>query len=460
MKENNIFYHALKIDTEKCVGCTHCVKQCPTSAVRIKGGKAVITRDWCVDCGECLKACPVEAIFVEQDDFQNIFNYKNRVVLVPSVFIGQFSKYTTDMEIFEALGELGFTHFFQVEHTVDLVQKEMARQMSESEEKPAISTFCPAIIRLIQIRFPSLVGNLLRVKSPIMATALYYRHLLEDAGLDPSETGLFYVTPCAAKIAAIKSDQETSTIINGVINMDTLYNKVYHLLKNRPKDHQAASPVLPELTKNEMRWSLTGGEAKCFKGRCLAIDEIHNVIDFLERLETTDEIRNVDFLELRACDLSCPGGVLAVANRFLASERIMKRSANRDKIPTIYNTDQMDALAYIKRHITTAPFKPNPKCFYEGTLEERFKKMEQVRNIMCYLPGIDCGACGAPNCQSLAEDIIRHTAKFSDCVFMQRNMEKHGKLNYEHAIRIVEETWGKDRLNKDCYKKGAKYEGL
>lgn len=242
--------------------------------------------------------------------------------------------------------------------------------------------------------------------------------------------------------------------------MDTLYNKVYHILKNRPKDYRATSPVLPELTKSEMRWSLTGGEAKCFKGRCLAIDEIHNVIDFLERLETTDEIRNVDFLELRACDLSCPGGVLAVANRFLASERIAKRSANRDKIPAIYDTMQMDALAYLKRHITTKPFEANPKRLYEGTLEERFKKMEQVRNIMCYLPGIDCGACGSPNCQSLAEDIIRRTAKFSDCVFMQRNMEKHGKLDYEHAIRIVEETWGKDRLNKDCYKKGAKYEGL
>ena len=57
-------------------------------------------------------------------------------------------------------------------------------------------------------------------------------------------------------------------------------------------------------------------------------------------------------------------------------------------------------------------------------------------------------------------DIVRHEAQFSDCVFMQRNMEKHGKLDQEHAFRIVEKTWGKDRLNKDCYKKGAKYEGL
>ena len=74
-------------------------------------------------------------------------------------------------------------------------------------------------------------------------------------------------------------------------------------------------------------------------------------------------------------------------------------------------------------------------------------------------PGIDCGACGSPNCQALAEDIVRHEAQFSDCVFMQRNMEKHGKLDKEHALRLIEKTWGKDRLNKDCYKKGAKYEG-
>lgn len=46
--------------------------------------------------------------------------------------------------------------------------------------------------------------------------------------------------------------------------------------------------------------------------------------------------------------------------------------------------------------------------------------------------------------------------QFSDCVFMQRNMEKHGKLDKEHAFRLIEKTWGKDRLNKDCYKKGAK----
>ena len=138
-----------------------------------------------------------------------------------------------------------------------------------------------------------------------------------------------------------------------------------------------------------MRWSQTGGETKHFSGRCLAIDEIHNVIEFLERMESTTEVRNVDFLELRACDRSCAGGVLAVANRFLTAERVMKRSMKRDKAPLIYS-DRLEALSYLKQHITIRPLQPNPKL--ERRKYRKVRKDEQVRKLMCYLPGIDCGA--------------------------------------------------------------------
>ena len=70
----NDFYHALKVDNELCYGCTHCMMACPTAAIRIENGKAVIIDERCIDCGECMKACPVDAIYVEQDDFKKIFN--------------------------------------------------------------------------------------------------------------------------------------------------------------------------------------------------------------------------------------------------------------------------------------------------------------------------------------------------------------------------------------------------
>ncbi len=453
------FYHALEIDHDRCLGCTRCMIKCPTKAIRIRGGKARIRKDWCIDCGECLKACPTLAIYVEDDDFRKIFDYPCRVALLPTVFTGQFSKYTTEKDIISAIYELGFTHVFPVEYSTDMVYREMIRQMENMEERPVISSFCPAVVRLIQIRFPMLVDNILSVKPPVNASATYYHKVLENQGIPVEDIGIFYVTPCAAKIAALKGEEGYTSAIKGVINLDTLYNKVYHVLKNRPKDHTVDCELPPSLTKKEMRWSQTGGEAKHFPGRSLAIDEIHNVIDFLERMETTDEVHNVDFLELRACNKSCAGGVLTVANRFLTAERMMKHSQNRDKIPMIYASEDMDALAYLKQHIAMPPIRPKTKLIYNGTREEILEKMEQVRKLMCYLPGIDCGACGSPDCRDLAEDIVRHEAQFSDCVFMQRNMEKHGKLDKEHAFRLIEKTWGKDRLNKDCYKKGAKYEG-
>ena len=384
--EETKFYHALKIDNDRCVGCTHCMTKCPTGAIRIREGKASIRKGWCVDCGECLKACPTEAIYVEQDDFQKIFDYKARVVLVPTVFIGQFSKYTTEEDIFSALYELGFTHVFQVEFTADMIHREMLRQMELAEDKPVISSFCPAIVRLIEVRFPALVDNILLVKPPVNATATYYHKVLEEDGFSSEEIGIFYVTPCAAKIASLKGAEGYSSTIKGVINMDTLYNKVYHILKNRPKNYTPECVLPPSLTKNSMT---------------LCISSIAR-----QRPEK--------------CLVSPP--------------------------------------VWLQR-ISIRPLQPNPKLRYEGNIEEVLKKMEQVRKLMCYLPGIDCGACGSPNCQALAEDIVRHEAQFSDCVFMQRNMEKHGKLDKEHAFRLIEKTWGKDRLNKDCYKKGAKYEG-
>jgi len=92
-KSQNIdFHHALFVDNDLCIGCTHCMTVCPTQAIRVRKGKAIILANRCVDCGECYKACPVSAIGVEQDDLEMIFKYPVRVILIPSVLIGQFPR--------------------------------------------------------------------------------------------------------------------------------------------------------------------------------------------------------------------------------------------------------------------------------------------------------------------------------------------------------------------------------
>jgi Na+-translocating ferredoxin:NAD+ oxidoreductase RNF subunit RnfB len=50
------YYHSVRFDAALCDGCLACVRVCPTRAVRVRHGTAVMLEDRCVDCGECLKA--------------------------------------------------------------------------------------------------------------------------------------------------------------------------------------------------------------------------------------------------------------------------------------------------------------------------------------------------------------------------------------------------------------------
>lgn len=55
------------------------------------------------------------------------------------------------------------------------------------------------------------------------------------------------------------------------------------------------------------------------------------------------------------------------------------------------------------------------------------KKMSQLEEIAQKLPGIDCGACGAPTCRALAEDIVMNRAEFADCLLLGRYNRRRKK---------------------------------
>ena len=435
------FHHALKVVDELCIGCTHCMTVCPTQAIRVRDGKAIITEERCVDCGNCCKACPVSAILIEQDDFQEIFNYPVRIALVPSVFIGQFPSHILTGDVFGGMKSLGFTHIFEIDSVVDLVQQGYDEIIENPAcEKPAISTFCPAIVRLIQVRFPSMVDHLIGVKPPSDVAAIFYRKQMEEEGFDPSEIGIFYITPCAAKIASIKSPvgEEVSSV-NGVINMEYIYNKLLHLIMNN-EVREEAGPDSELLNSKDILWSLTRGESEHQQGRCLAVDGIRNVTEFLERLEETEE-SNIDFLELRACDESCAGGVLISGNRFLTVERLMRRAAGASSEPAgtfapgtfdqaLYSLDKIQA----RSMLTLDPDR--------AVAMDKMNKLEELLKV---LPGIDCAACGSPTCRALAEDIVQGRAMPTSCIFLQELYIRDSRLSLEEADEINGSIWGKDR---------------
>lgn len=55
----------LKLDRDKCTGCTFCTLVCPHAVFRMQDKKATMVRiDNCMECGACARNCPEDAIFV------------------------------------------------------------------------------------------------------------------------------------------------------------------------------------------------------------------------------------------------------------------------------------------------------------------------------------------------------------------------------------------------------------
>ena len=86
----------IKIDEDKCIGCSLCATACHEGAIKMVNGKAKLIRDdYCDGLGDCLPVCPTDAIsFIEREalayDEKAVLNAKNankwpiQLKLIPS----------------------------------------------------------------------------------------------------------------------------------------------------------------------------------------------------------------------------------------------------------------------------------------------------------------------------------------------------------------------------------------
>ena len=454
----NLFHHAIQIDEAKCVGCIHCMRVCPTEAIRIREGKAMIIQERCIDCGQCMRACPAKAFYIKQNDLKMLQDFKYRIALFPAVMIGQFPDRITEEQIYQAMLALGFTHLMEVEQPIKILIDLTKEYLQEKEVlKPCISAFCPAVVRLIQIKYPSLVENILPLKAPHDLAAHFILQSLLSQGVKKEEIGIFYITPCAAKISAVKSPVgEQPSVVNGIISMSDFYNKVRQLIP-REEENETGSQR-KHLTREGILWSTSRGESSRFGNRAIAIDGIHSVVKFLDRLEN-DEVQGFDFLEMRACDQSCAGGILMTGNRFTTTERLEQRS----KYYPSYREKELDSnldKSALTQCLLIDEIKPHNAFSLDDDITRAMEKMTKAQRIICFLPGIDCGACGSPNCQALAEDMVQGDAKMSDCIFLQQRWQHEARIGVEKAFLNLEKRWGEGRFNADCNKRGRRNEGF
>lgn len=407
------YTNSVRLDPDKCMGCINCIKRCPTQAIRVRGGKAHIIQDFCIDCGECIRVCPHHAKKAYYDPLKVLDNYKYTVALPAPSFYAQFNNLDDINIVLRALKLMGFDDVYEVSAAAEIVSELSRDYISKHPENaPFISTACPSVVRLIQVRFPNLLEHLIQVNAPVEIAASEARRIaMEKTGLNESDIGIIFISPCPAKVTSVKNPLGCEkSAIDAVIAIKDVYPKILPLMVQTANE----SSELAHSGKIGISWGASGGEASgLLLDNYLAADGIENVINVLEDLED-QKISHLQFIELNACAGGCVGGVLQVENPYVAKSKL-KQLRKYMPITKTHVGEALPCNAYIEQAIEYKPVFNLGKDFADG-----LKKMEQVEEICSRLPGLDCGSCGAPTCKALAEDVVRGLANEKDCVHLLR----------------------------------------
>lgn len=408
------FFTSVHLKKDLCMGCINCIKRCPTQAIRVRNKKAVITKEFCIDCGECIRICPHHAKEATYDSIDIMKKYEYTVALPAPSLYGQFNNLDDVNIVLTALKKLGFNDVYEVSGAAELVS-ELSRAYVDShkEDLPIISTACPTVVRLIQVRFPNLIEHLLPISAPVDLAAISARKkAMEDTGLPADKIGIIFISPCPAKVTAVKSPIGISkSEIDAVLAM----KEVYPLLLPLMRQSIDSVEELSISGRIGIGWGATGGEAGALlTDNYLAADGIENVIRVLEDLED-QKFDKLEFIELNACSGGCVGGVLTVQNPYAAKVKLKRL---RKYLPV--------ACSHLKEEeMIEAQWTDNvqyePVFKLGRNMKDSISKMSYVSELCKKFPGLDCGSCGAPTCKALAEDIVRGVAKEQDCIYILRD---------------------------------------
>lgn len=416
----NRYFHSIRIDTEKCHGRMKCMRVCPTEAIRVRNGKAHIIEEKCIDCGECIKVCPHGAILPQTDPFGELTKFKYTVALPSPALYAQFGRQILPEKILTGLKTLGFDDAYDLAMSCGEISFAVQEYIREYEGlKPLISNACPTVVRLVQVKYPDLIDQIIPIDTPReIAARLIKKKKSKELGLKQSEIGTFYLTPCPAKMVSIKQPAEKEkSSIDGAISIADIYGPLLSGMEAADQDSYRKS--LENICILGLGWAVTGGICRTLRLKnaltVSGIPEILTIFDDIER----GKLKNIDFIEAYSCPQGCIGGSLTVENLYISYNKILKliETLELEKIkacPDIREVRKLYRKNYfhMKGKIESRPLKA-----LDEDLGAAIKKRKEKEKIFESLPKIDCGICGSPTCSAFAEDVVIKEASLSDCIF-------------------------------------------
>lgn len=423
----NTYEHSVSLDVSRCTGCTMCLKRCPTEAIRIKDGHAIIDPDRCLDCGVCIRYCPNNAKKATYSKLDSVMKYKWKIALPAPTLYGQFEELDDIDYVLQGLLDIGFDDVVEVSQAAELVSAYTRLYLkNEGVIKPVISSACPVVLRLISLRYPMLKEHIMQMLPPMEIAARMARDKAkrEHPELSDDDICVCFISPCPAKVSYVRNGfGEYKSEVDEVLSISDIYFNLINVMRRErvPIPFSRSGMI-------GIGWATSGGESSAiFNDKYLAADGIENVNRVLDQLENGN-ISSLEFIELNACPGGCVGGVMALENPFVAKARLQTL---RRYLPVSQNYLSEDEREYIPEHYffeNLPTYRPIQRL--SENFAESLRMMANIQKLRDALPGIDCGACGAPTCRAFAEDVIKGNVKRDSCP-VEKSKRMDAQINKE-----------------------------
>jgi Na+-translocating ferredoxin:NAD+ oxidoreductase RNF subunit RnfB len=438
------YQHSLRFDPERCDGCMSCMRACPTDAVRVRKARAVKLADRCIDCGECIKVCPRSAIVPLTKQMTDLSRFDCTVAIPSPALYAQLDADIPPGVISAALKLCGFSDVECLSPACDAVTAATEMFLVDYRgQYPLISSFCPTVVRLVQVKYPELVEQLLPILAPREVSARDAKERVSaETGIPIDRIGAVYITPCPGSMVAIlehpgmeKSNLDTAVSISDLF--PTLAAAVSRAGEGDP-DMSGGE------TASGVNWAFMGGFPRSLPAEnTLPVAGLRNVMRILDDVEK-GKLRKYAFIECHACSEGCVGGCLTVENPYVARGKAIRLRQRLPSGPAL----ERDLAARRYRegaYLMDEPLAARPLRPLASDVVSAISKMKERDGILASLPGIDCGACGAPSCRAFAEDVVLDEAEQALCVFSWQREVTNRIEDLARLVKLQKEAEGGNR---------------
>jgi len=181
------------------------MRVCPTEAIRIEDKKVHLIIDRCIYCGNCIKSCHNSAFKISSDSFASLNKYKVNVAILPLSIYGMTANFNELSTVYKTMYDFGFNEVFDLSVITHLIADKIQYNLDTEQSHPYILTQCPTIIRLIQLKFPTLMNNLLPFDFPFeIGAKIAKKRFSEKYHLSEEEVGISYISECLSNFITIK----------------------------------------------------------------------------------------------------------------------------------------------------------------------------------------------------------------------------------------------------------------